>query len=127
MIMEKLEMPKEGSFPVTLIHNVKEDTWHPVIFRYAPAPSGLHRWKSLGHDANGFKTLEEAQEAGKRVSNTLREQGKDSVFYSTFVRLWDGEDVPAMILFEYDFVAAIAHHNKDIDNGSNDNQSDGTD
>lgn len=81
------------------LHNVKTDRYHPIMFQERPQPSykegdKLVRSKSVGHHTNGFDSRDEAITECKKLSgeyNTRLCLSKDFP--------WDGEDVPAMVVF----------------------------
>lgn len=80
---------------VGMIHNVKTDRWHPVIFRDAPMPGpngyALGRVRSHGHHTTGFATRAEA-EANVECHGHL--QGVPFDRYCVYE--WDGEGIPAL-------------------------------
>lgn len=86
---------------VGMIHNVKTDTWHPVIFRDAPMPGPdgykLGRVKSHGHHTTGFATRAEAE---ADVEQHPHLQGVP--FDREWVYEWDGEGIPALVAIARD-------------------------
>lgn len=81
---------------VCMLHNMKLDRYHPIFFRMSPLPGNpdkLIRYKSAGHHTDGFASREEA------IASTEDERFKDFEldFGSDFE--WDGEDIPALVIF----------------------------
>jgi len=84
---------------VANLHNLKTDRYHPILFREAPQPSytpgdTLVRSKSVGHHTVGFDTREEALTECRNIAE--RQEAKLCIAKDF---AWDGEDVPAMIVF----------------------------
>lgn len=87
-----------------LIHDVKNDRWHPVLFEEnmlpgPPSPDKPVRHKSKGHHTVGFATREEA------VAHVQGEWPLNAAIGANFkdctdtVFDWDGEGVPAIVHF----------------------------
>jgi len=83
--------------PGGILTNKATGRFHPIVFRWGPAPSGpldggVERYKSLGHHTDGFDTLEEAQA-------TFKEGGMLSEGYydSGMQWMWGGDDIPAIV------------------------------
>jgi len=79
--------------PCGMLKNTATGRFHPIVFRYAPPPSGdlsggFRRYKSIGHHTKGFDTLEEAITHVKEHSEWE---------WTEMVWEWDGEGVPAMV------------------------------
>ena len=88
---------------VANLHDVEHDKWHPIVFRLAPTPSGMERYKSVGHHTEGFDTREGAIECCKKM---YEDMSSDGTFIGKKPRLciqkdfpWDGQGVPAMVVF----------------------------
>lgn len=91
---------------IGMIHNTKNDTYHPVVFSEHPLPGPpedgkLVRHKSKMHHTNGFATREEALanargELAERVAEHF--SGKPRFCLAKDFP-WDGEGVPAMVVF----------------------------
>lgn len=83
---------------VSLLHNRKLNTWHPIFFNQHPMPGGtdFSRYKSVGHHTQGFKSRKEALDdiqhklAPKLICHAICTE-KDIE--------WSGEDIPAMVVF----------------------------
>ena len=87
---------------IAIIHNLKENRWHPVIFDERPLPSGAAmRHKSLGHHAEGFASREEALiNINDDISPKIREHyGFAPTLAMDDDFPWDGEGVPAIVTF----------------------------
>ena len=84
---------------VANLHNTKTDRYHPIAFQERPQPSykpgdTLIRSKSMGHHTDGFDTREESLRECKNIADKLGGKLCTSKDFA-----WDGEDVPAMIVF----------------------------
>ena len=88
---------------VANLHNLKDERWHPIVFRLNPTPSGMNRYKSVGHHTVGFDTREASiQECQNIVDRTLKENsfvGADPKLCIGKDFPWDGEDIPAMTAY----------------------------
>lgn len=89
---------------VSMIHNLKDNRWHPVYFRPAPLPGPdgekFGRYRSGGHHTDGFPTRDEALAGAKEIGEKLHAHSGAEVRYSLAADFpWDGEDVPAMTAF----------------------------
>lgn len=85
---------------IAMLHNTKEDKYHPILFLCYPTPSGMeNRYKSKVHHTNGFSIREEAVKfANKELLEFSKKFGDPSISLNKdFV--WDGEDFPAMVVF----------------------------
>jgi hypothetical protein len=80
--------------PTAILKNTATGRFHPIVFRYAPTPSddgtGPSRYKSRGHHTDGFDTLDEA----RSFIESKPELDAAGALYE-----WDGEDVPAMVIW----------------------------
>ncbi len=79
--------------PAGILKNAKLDRFHPILFRYGPAPSSdasddVQRYKSSGHHTAGFDTEEEA----KAFISELGGYANTGCVWE-----WDGEDIPAIV------------------------------
>lgn len=88
-----------------MLHNVKENRWHPILFRESPLPGPDRpdkpvRLKSVGHHTAGFPTREEAiadteDKAPKGIAPTPRYDWTKDI-------PWDGEGIPTDVRFLLD-------------------------
>lgn len=80
--------------PVGVLHNTATNRYHPIVFRYAPPPSGdlptAARYKSIGHHTAGFDTLDQA------IAEIEKQEGWWNL---NTVWAWDGEGVPAKVIW----------------------------
>lgn len=92
---------------VGLLHNVKLNRWHPVVFRESPLPGPPGpdvpvRHKSHGHHTGGFETRNEALASAREMAvelvTTHTAIGKVSLALDADFP-WDGEGIPAMVRF----------------------------
>ena len=85
---------------VGMIHNVKENRWHPILFDERPLPGNpenLIRHKSLGHHTVGFPTRAKAL---VNIDEDLIPKCDCPVKKALEKDFpWDGEGVPAMVVF----------------------------
>jgi hypothetical protein len=87
---------------ISLIHNLKTDRYHPVIFEEKPLPGGPDsgapvRHKSKGHHTEGFDTRELAL---AHIENELKVKIPEARVVTDGGDFpWDGEDIPAMVHF----------------------------
>lgn len=81
---------------VTILHNTKENTWHPILFVESPLPGnkGPIRHKSKGHQTIGLDNIDECIKGCENLAQEVN--GK---FITNNVIDWDGEDVPACVRF----------------------------
>lgn len=87
-----------------MLHNLKDEKWHPIAFLNMPRPSedgteNFTRYKSKGHHTTGFKNRDEAIEFAK----TTMTEWSNANFSKTLYCLdkafpWDGEETPAMVV-----------------------------
>lgn len=90
---------------IALLHNVKLNRWHPIIFQEAPLPGPPTdprptRHKSVGHHTMGFPVRDEAVAAARETGEKIRPQAIGPVQLALAQDLpWDGEDVPASVAF----------------------------
>ena len=78
--------------PCGMLMNMATGRFHPIIFRYAPPPSGdcsnAGRYKSIGHHTDGFDTMDAA----------LAYVGEHPAWVWTGITWqWNGEGIPAMV------------------------------
>ena len=89
-----------------ILFNVPNNIYHPIFYTESPFPGGcdaeanqsLVRYKSYGHDTNGFPNAELAIES---VNKTL-ELLKDSIYvteidFKEWIN-WDGIGIPADVV-----------------------------
>lgn len=81
---------------ITILHNTKGNTWHPILFVESPLPGnqGPVRHKSKGHQTVGLENIDECIKGCEDLAQKV--EGK---FITNNVIDWDGEDVPAMVCF----------------------------
>jgi hypothetical protein len=88
---------------VAMLHDTTADRWHPLLFRESPLPGGEHtlvRHKSKGHHTVGFATHEEAIAECHSMAEELKAHAIGNVRTSLAKAFpWDGEGVPAMVVF----------------------------
>lgn len=88
---------------IGMLHNEKANLFHPITFRKAPHSADgkeYARYKSGGHHTEGFNSREEAvthitDSLGPRIKEHYGEWSP--CLERDFP--WDGEGVPAMVLF----------------------------
>jgi len=88
---------------VQMLHNNKENKWHPIFYYDSPLPGGFEegsinnttiRYKSKGHHTHGFDIRDKAVESAKELEAQLKAQG-DTVTVNIDTDIeWDGEDTP---------------------------------
>jgi hypothetical protein len=86
---------------IGLLHNLKEERFHPILFLNHPTPSGMNnRYKSKFHHNIGFATAQEAITNIKDVLVPKVEEhfGTPKLTIEKYIP-WDGEDTPAMVVF----------------------------
>lgn len=92
---------------VMMLHNTKNETFHPIMFRDSPMPgegTGEHlnfiRFKSIGHHTTGFKSKEIALHECSNIKDKLVKHYDPDVVINTedFIE-WDGEGSPASVIF----------------------------
>lgn len=79
--------------PAGILKNASTGRFHPIVFRFAPAPSStpdekVQRYKSRGHHTEGFDTEEEA----KDFIGSRSEQFNTGAMWE-----WSGDGIPAMV------------------------------
>lgn len=84
---------------VGMLHNQASGRFHPILFYYAPPPSGdldsgARRYRSKGHHTAGLDTREAALVAAQALAN---QTGATQALEGDIE--WDGEGVPAMTLW----------------------------
>ncbi len=90
---------------IGMIHNEKENRWHPVLFKESPLPGPPSddkpiRHKSHGHHTEGFDNREAAVASAKELAEQVKENAIGPVSLALEKDFpWDGEDVPAMVAF----------------------------
>lgn len=88
---------------ISLLHNVKLNRWHPIIFVEAPLPgppdeSRPVRHKSKGHHTEGFSVRDEAVAEARKLSERVAPNVAGAVQLALAQDLpWDGEGVPASV------------------------------
>lgn len=89
--------------PVKIIYNLKDETWHPILYRESPLPGNpenILRFKSSGHHTVGFKSREDAINDinSDYFKSRLDSMGSYPVYLIDEDILWDGEGIPADII-----------------------------
>lgn len=93
---------------IALLHNVRDNRWHPIIYLEnslpgPPSPDKPVRHKSKGHHTTGFPTRDEAvANARGDLAVKVRENfnyGIPPGFALAADIPWDGVDVPASAAF----------------------------
>lgn len=84
---------------VSMLRNQVTGRYHPILFYYAPPPSGdldsgARRYRSKGHHTAGLGTRDEALVAAQALA---QQTGAVPSLDSDIA--WDGEGVPAMTLW----------------------------
>lgn len=91
---------------VAILHNLKTDRYHPILFDEHPYPGPYsddkpRRHKSSGHHTRGYDTREAAVEGAKgpEMGARMKEVFGIEPRYS-FARdiAWDGDAMPAMTM-----------------------------
>ena len=92
---------------IAMLHNTKEDRWHPIIFLESPLPGPPDaaqpvRHKSKNHHTAGFATRAEALSSLTGPEGLVARIG--AMFGKPETCLeedipWDGEGIPAMVAF----------------------------
>jgi hypothetical protein len=83
---------------MAMLHNTKDERWHPILFEERPLPGNpenLVRHKSRGHHTTGFPTRDEAMAWARGEADRI--EGLRFCLDKDFP--WDGEDVPAMVIY----------------------------
>lgn len=92
-----------------MLYNTKLERWHPILFVERPLPGPYSpdkpvRHKSHGHHTEGFATREEALAS---IDEYTKRPGLEGCRLELDADMeWDGEDMPAMVMF---FGEAPAH------------------
>jgi hypothetical protein len=91
---------------IGMIHNVAQDTWHPVLFCEAPLPGPPSpekpvRHKSKMHHTAGFATREEAEANVRDEFATAVAEHADRAPRLALSHPfdWDGEGIPVIVEF----------------------------
>jgi hypothetical protein len=93
---------------VAMIHDVKNNRWHPILYVESPLPGPPSdnkpvRHKSKMHHTGGFPTRDEAVKNANELAATVVKQGcwescKMAIVEGEDIP-WDGEDIPADVAF----------------------------
>lgn len=80
---------------VAILHNTKENRWHPIVFKLTPLPGNpeIKRYRSVGHHTKGFSNREEAIAYCRSTSEWLLKDARLEL--DTDIE-WDGNEIPAM-------------------------------
>jgi hypothetical protein len=84
---------------IALLHNQRNEKYHPIIFRYSPLPGGcdIPRYKSNGHHTNGFVFREEAIAECFSMAVALTSRFTERIQTALGKDIeWDGESMPAI-------------------------------
>ena len=91
---------------VALLHNLKLNRWHTIVYEERPlpgpdSPDKPVRHKSFGHHTEGFTTREAAVADANEMAKKIVTEG---LWSSCKLALgedmpWDGEDIPADVAF----------------------------
>lgn len=102
---------------IQMLHNNKENKWHPIFYYDSPLPGGFEdgslnsemlRYKSKGHHTQGFDNREAALTSAQDLEKQLIEQHNIVTVNTKEDIEWDGEDIPSdQVLFPYPENAAI--------------------
>lgn len=89
---------------IGMLHNTKDNRWHPIVFEEKPLPGDTPavRYKSKMHHTTGFKSRDAALEnARTECFDAVRNNsfGDDPRFCLEKDFEWDGNDIPAMVVF----------------------------
>lgn len=91
---------------IGMLHNTVAERWHPILFIYNPLPSSAGdvdepiRHKSKSHHTIGLATREEALDfANDQMTAYAKKFGADPLFCLEKDFPWDGENIPAMVVF----------------------------
>ncbi len=91
---------------IALLHNIKDNKWHPILFLHNPLPGPPEadkpvRHKSKFHHTDGFATRDEAIKCiDESLMPAVKKEWGEDVKKSLAQDLpWDGEGVPASVMF----------------------------
>ena len=85
---------------IGMLHNTGEDKYHPIVFLHHPTPSGIDRYKSKVHHTQGFSERSKAIEnAETQMAEWVRNNYGEPKFCLEKDFVWDGQGVPAMIMY----------------------------
>ena len=87
---------------ICMLHNEKENKWHPIVFEEKPLPggNGPMRHKSKMHHTGGFDNREDAVISVPELEERVKEQAIGEVRINLEKDFpWDGEGIPAMVIF----------------------------
>jgi hypothetical protein len=90
---------------VSMLHNVKLNRWHPILFYESPLPGPPSpdkpvRHRSKGHHTQGFDTREAALISAKDLAEKIAPESIGPVSLALEADFpWDGEDIPAMVVY----------------------------
>lgn len=88
---------------IAILHNQKENRWHPIIFEYRPGTGSvlLAQYMPQEYYTVGFATRAEA------INYIHSDLIEGEIFESVAVKTqlsedieWDGGDIPAMTIFD---------------------------
>lgn len=87
---------------IRMLHDVTNERFHPITFRHAPTPSddgtaAGSRYKSGGHHTEGFADRSAADAWARELATKPQFAGAVVNVEKSFP--WDGEGIPAMVVF----------------------------
>src|SRR5687768_12948962 len=88
---------------IKMLHNTKQDTYHPIFYYDSPLPGNagegsLMRYKSKGHHSTGFKERDEAIASANVLHKKLVEEHHDTVLVELDKKddiIWNDDEIPA--------------------------------
>lgn len=84
---------------VMILHNDKEDTYHPILYLESSSPNNPHnlrRFESSGYHPHGFKERVEAVKSIEHMVPTIK--GEVILELKRNI-IWDGEEEPVDVQF----------------------------
>ena len=90
---------------IAMLHNTKENKFHPIVFLESPLPGPPEpgkpvRHKSKMHHTTGFPTREEAATSARgELTRKVEEHFGKPKYCLAKDFPWDGEGTPAMVIF----------------------------
>lgn len=84
-----------------MLHNAKENRWHPIFFVENPLPgppdaSKPLRLRSKGHHTKGFETRAEALAS---IDGSVKQLNQEVIVDTEKDIEWDGIDIPLAVAF----------------------------
>lgn len=92
---------------VAMLHNVRANRWHPIVYCESPLPGPVDaakpvRHKSKGHHTEGFATREEAIAGANQVADKIAKECSDTSKCRLALEEdipWGGDGIPADVAF----------------------------